>query len=110
MSDQEIEELRLRVELCKALGNPVRLAILEILADGQKCVAEIVSMLGNEFPVVSQHLSVLRQYGVIKNERNGRQVYYELADTGIVDLCTMLKTVQAKISRPQDKKRRNLMP
>jgi ArsR family transcriptional regulator, zinc-responsive transcriptional repressor len=70
-------------ELLRALAAPVRIAIITELADGPRCVHEIVEAVGAPQPLVSQHLRVLRGAGVVRGERRGREIAYFLTDEHI---------------------------
>ena len=73
-----------KAEIFKALANPVRLDIIDLLSDGEKCVCEIQSALKKyEQPHISKSLSKLKSVGLIKDRREGMNVYYSLA------LCCM---------------------
>jgi DNA-binding transcriptional ArsR family regulator len=74
------QRLEPAVELLKALAAPVRLAVVAELADGPRCVHELVTELGVSQPLVSQHLRVLRSAGVVVGGRRGREIEYALAD------------------------------
>jgi DNA-binding transcriptional ArsR family regulator len=67
-------------ELLRALAAPVRIAILLQLRHSPRCVHELVDALGVTQPLVSQHLRVLKSAGVVRGERHGREVVYELVD------------------------------
>jgi DNA-binding transcriptional ArsR family regulator len=66
--------------LLRALGTPIRLAIVDLLSSGPRCVHELVSALGVAQPLVSQHLTTLRHNGLVVAERRGREVAYRLSD------------------------------
>jgi ArsR family transcriptional regulator len=63
----------------KALGHPTRLWIVEQLMDGEHCVCEFVEAVGDRFPTISRHLSVLEEAGVITSRRDGKRIFYKLA-------------------------------
>jgi DNA-binding transcriptional ArsR family regulator len=67
-------------ELLRALAAPVRIAIVLQLHQSQRCVHELVDALGVPQPLVSQHLRILKQSGVVASERSGREVLYRLVD------------------------------
>ncbi len=67
-------------ELLRALAAPVRIAIVLQLRESGRCVHELVDALGVTQPLISQHLRVLKAAGVVRGERNGREVMYELVD------------------------------
>ena len=62
----------------KALSDPTRRAILDLLKDGAKTAGEIGSCFDMTGATVSHHLSVLREAGLISDERRGKFIYYEL--------------------------------
>ena len=69
-----------KTEIFKALANPVRLEIIDLLLDGEKCVCEIVENLKKyEQPHISKNLSKLKAVGLIKDRKDGLNVYYSLA-------------------------------
>ena len=68
-----------RAAVFKALGHPARLQIVEQLAEGERCVCELVEAVGAGWSTVSRHLSVLKSAGVLDDEKRGLQVYYRLA-------------------------------
>ena len=67
-------------EILRALAAPVRIAIVLQLRESGRCVHELVDALGVTQPLISQHLRVLKGAGVVRGERNGREVLYELVD------------------------------
>jgi ArsR family transcriptional regulator len=71
--------LNARTAVIKAIAHPTRLFIVEELARGDKCVCEITDMLGVDTSTVSKHLSVLKNAGVVEDEKKGLMVYYHLS-------------------------------
>jgi DNA-binding transcriptional ArsR family regulator len=67
-------------ELLRALAAPVRIAIVLQLRVAERCVHELVDVLGVAQPLISQHLRVLKAAGVVHGERHGREVVYRLVD------------------------------
>ena len=67
------------VVVFRALGHRARLAIAEELARGDRCVAELVELVGLGWSTVSRHLATLRAAGVVRDERRGNRVIYSLA-------------------------------
>jgi ArsR family transcriptional regulator len=79
MHYKEVEEkYKEWANILKALSHPIRLYIIELLKDGEKCVCEIDEKLHIDMSTVSRHLSTLRKSGIIKDEKRGNQVYYTL--------------------------------
>ena len=65
-------------ETLKAIGDPNRREILEILKDGQKTAGEIGAHFDATGATISHHLSILKQAGLIKKKKKGKYIYYEL--------------------------------
>ncbi|MGC6483781.1 MAG: ArsR/SmtB family transcription factor [Synechococcus sp.] len=64
--------------LFKALADPVRLQIIEVLATGERCVCELMTELGLAQSRLSFHLKVLKDCGLLADRQSGRWVYYRL--------------------------------
>ncbi|MEA2477543.1 MAG: ArsR family transcriptional regulator, zinc-responsive transcriptional repressor [Actinomycetota bacterium] len=67
-------------ELLKTLTAPIRLALVEVLSSGPRCVHELVDVLEIAQPLVSQHLKVLKNARLVSTSRRGREVVYTLTD------------------------------
>jgi ArsR family transcriptional regulator len=70
-------------ERFSALGDPIRLRILDELTDGQRCVCELLEEIGIAPNLLSYHLRVLRDAGLVTASRRGRWVDYRLAAEGL---------------------------
>ena len=68
-------------ELFKQLGDPTRVRIFWILSHCEECVINISAMLRMSSPAISHHLRVLRDCGLVTSRREGKEVYYRIADT-----------------------------
>jgi ArsR family transcriptional regulator len=67
-----------RARIIKAMSHPTRLFIVDELAKGERCVCELRDMIGADISTVSKHLSVLKQAGIVEDEKRGLQVWYSL--------------------------------
>jgi len=67
-----------KAEVFKSLGHPTRLQIVEKLADGELCVCHILEMFDIDMSTLSRHLSVLKNAGVVIDERRGKNIFYTL--------------------------------
>lgn len=76
----DVASLSAAGELLRALAAPARIAIVLSLQQQGKCVHELVGELGFSQPLVSQHLRVLKDAGVVRGSRSGREIMYELVD------------------------------
>ena len=82
--------INLEEETFKVLANRKRLEILQLLKKKQLSVNEMVEMLGMRQPNLSQHLTLLRQYKLVKVSREGQKAYYSLADNKITKAVGMI--------------------
>ncbi len=73
-------------EVFKAIGNPMRLAIVKALADGERCVNQLAEATGGDLSSVSLHLTRLRHAGVVVREQRGKRVFYSLASPQMVGM------------------------
>ncbi len=69
---------RERAQIFKALGHPLRLAIMDALENGECCVQDLETRLNAEQSNLSKHLALLKQTGIIDSRKNGLYVYYSL--------------------------------
>ncbi len=88
---REVELLHDRV--CSALGDPKRLMILYVLADGPKCVNDIAAELDTTQPTISRHLKILRDRALVETSRQGTTIHYSLADRRLVDALDLLRAI-----------------
>ncbi len=68
----------MRAEVAKALAHPTRLFLLEELSKGERCVCELVEMVGGDFSTVSKHLAILKNVGLVTDDKRGLKVFYRL--------------------------------
>lgn len=86
-----IRSLRDSVDGLKALGHPARLRILALLRGGELCVCQVTEVLGLAPSTVSEHLSLLRRSGFVEERKEGKWVFYALAeDPALEALCRAL--------------------
>ena len=67
-----------RARILKAMAHPTRLFLVDQLAQGERCVCELTEMVGADTSTVSKHLSVLRDAGIVADEKRGLMVFYSL--------------------------------
>ena len=70
--------LELQAKIFKALGHPSRLKMVEGLFPGERCVCELQAMVGSDMSTVSKHLNILKEAGILQDERRGTNIYYSL--------------------------------
>jgi DNA-binding transcriptional ArsR family regulator len=82
-----VSDLDAAAELLKAFAHPLRLAIVLEVRGGERCVHDLVESLGASQPLVSQHLKVLKQAGVLTSQRRGREIAYTIADEHVAHIA-----------------------
>lgn len=81
-----MDALNPHAELLKAISHPTRLAVLEILRDGEQCVCHMEAMLGLRQSRISQQLMILREAGLVEVRRDGNNMYYRVVKPKVFDV------------------------
>ncbi len=82
--------------LMKALANPKRLEVAQLLSQGQLTVSQMERMLGIRQANISQHLMVLRRQGVVVTKRRGKEIYYSLAHPNFTRALELVRAILMK--------------
>jgi ArsR family transcriptional regulator len=86
----------LQAELCQAMSHPIRLEIVHLLRDGGKHVRDLAQLMGRPHGTISRHLATLRNVGVILSQRQGQEIFYQIANPKIVNVCDLMRQVLAE--------------
>jgi len=86
MHSKKSSQLRFKAKIFNALSDPARLDILDFLRGGEKCVCEIVPYVDLIQPVVSRHLKILKDCGLLKYRKEGNRRLYSVADPRIFEI------------------------
>ena len=81
-----LDNARAVARFFQVLADPTRVRMVKALADNQWCVSDLTEALGMDQPAVSHQLRYLRQLGLVKWKKNGRHVYYTLADSHLREI------------------------
>lgn len=84
------EALELVAARFRAMGEPLRLRILQQLEDGDRSVSALAESVVSTQPNVSKHLKVLQDAGLVERRQQGTSVYYSIADAMVFELCDMI--------------------
>ncbi|MGP6175002.1 ArsR/SmtB family transcription factor [Corynebacterium sp. A21] len=105
-TDDQRPLYELKANLFKGLAHPYRIRVLEILAaTPQVSVSEILADMGLEASHLSQHLAVLRRYGMVVSERQANVVNYRLAYPQVADLLKVARELLAELLETSDVQR-----
>ena len=91
-----------RASVLKAMAHPTRLLIIDELSKQEHCVGELTEMVGADKSTVSKHLLVLKNAGLIEDEKRGQMVYYTLTCSCITKFFSCIETVL------QDRAKKNM--
>ena len=78
MDARTLAKFEARARIIKAMAHATRLFIVDELSRGERCVCELTEMVGSDISTVSKHLSLLRNAGIVQDEKRGSQVWYSL--------------------------------
>jgi len=94
MNINKVTKAQELAELCGILGNSHRILILWTLGDCELTVSEIAEKIGASMQNTSQHLRLMKNKGVLQNRRDGREIYYRIADTEFNNTCPVISRNQ----------------
>jgi ArsR family transcriptional regulator, virulence genes transcriptional regulator len=81
----------MHAELCKALANEHRQAILHAIGDGEKCVGDLAAEIGISVHNVSQHLRVLKERRLVASRKEAQTVYYHVTNQKFIQACALIR-------------------
>lgn len=90
-----------KAEFFRTLGHPTRIRVLELLAQGDRAVHELLDDIGVEPSSLSQQLAVLRRSGLVIQRRDGSTVVYSLANPGVGELLAVTRKVLGQVLADQ---------
>jgi DNA-binding transcriptional ArsR family regulator len=82
-----------QAEIAKAVAHPLRVAVIDFLKDGEKCVCDIAEHVGSERSNVSRHLAVMAHAGVLSCRKDGLKVFYNLRTPCIAECLSCITAV-----------------
>jgi ArsR family transcriptional regulator len=91
MSQAKLYEIQ--AELCRAMGNPLRMEIMHLLRDKPISVNEIASAMQQPQGTISRNLSILRNTGIVTHHRIGNNILYQVANPKMMEVCDLMREV-----------------
>jgi ArsR family transcriptional regulator len=86
----------LRVKILSALSDPIRLELLEFLANGEKCVCEILPAFQRSQSTISKHLNILYEAGILERKIDGKRTVYQIKDPQVFDIIRLVDSLALK--------------
>jgi DNA-binding transcriptional ArsR family regulator len=112
LDPKTFERFAARAVILKALAHPSRLFMVEVLAQGERCVCDLTAMVGSDISTVSKHLGILKAAGIVTDQKRGLQVYYTLRMQCVRDFMAcadelLAETVRDRLNLTFPKRRRS---
>jgi len=82
-----------RARIVKAMAHPTRLFIVDELAKGERCVCDLTEMVGDDISTISKHLFVLKNAGIVADEKRGTRVSYSLRTSCVLNFFSWAEEV-----------------
>ena len=89
------ELYEIHAEMCKVFSNPTRLEILNLLRDKEMSVTDLIKKTKLSQANISQHLSIMKNKGMVVSNRKGKNIYYKLANPKIIKAFDIIREVLA---------------
>lgn len=99
MLKPQLSRLKSQARVLKALAHPTRIFIVEELSKGERCVCELTAMIDAEMPTVSRHLSLLKNAGIVEDDKRGTQVFYRLAAPCVVKFLGCMAGIEPAFAK-----------
>jgi ArsR family transcriptional regulator len=99
----EEKVLELKAEILKALAQPTRLKILELLRDGEKCICEIVPALNGEQSNISRHISLMQKTNLVVTRKDGVKVMVKVKDLELFNILDGVSKILKDRFKEQEK-------
>ena len=101
MDAETSARFEIRAHILKALAHPTRLFIVDELSRSERCVCELTELIGADISTVSKHLSILKNAGIVKDEKRGSKIYYILKTPCVLNFFSCVESVLKSNTREQ---------
>jgi ArsR family transcriptional regulator len=99
LEGQTKRRLEAQARVIKALAHPTRLFLVEELCRQERCVCDLAERVGSDVSTVSKHLALLRQTGIVQDDKRGKQVFYRLRVGCALDFTACASAILEETSR-----------
>jgi len=107
VKDKKVYELH--AEVCKALGNSLRIEVIDILQKGELCFSDILEETGGLKSNLSQHLSIMVSNGILKVRKDSRCNYYSLSSSKVAKACSLMREVLIENLKKQQELHKSIL-
>lgn len=84
-----------KARIIKAMAHPTRLFLVDELSKGERCVMDLAAMVGDDVSTVSRHLAILKNAGIIGDDKRGTQVFYSVRVPCVLNFFSCVEGVLA---------------
>src|SRR3989338_10334978 len=99
---------KIHAEMCKVFSNPTRLEILNLLSGKKLSVTELIEKTKLSQANISQHLSIMKNKGIVLSARKGKNIYYKLANPKIINAFDIIKEILIERLKMEQKLTRSI--
>jgi ArsR family transcriptional regulator len=89
----------MHAEMCKVFTNPTRIEVLNLLREGEMSVSELIEKTKLSQANISQHLSIMKNKGIVQSRRDGKKIYYELTNKKIIQAFDIIREILSETLR-----------
>lgn len=94
MTQKSVSDLRIKI--LSALSDPIRLELLEYLAEGERCVCEIIPAFQRSQSTISKHLNILYEADILERKIDGKRTLYRIRDAQVLDIIRLVDSLALK--------------
>jgi ArsR family transcriptional regulator len=91
-----LDTLEYSAEVLKAIAQPTRLKIIQLLQDGEHCVCEIFPAIGHEQSNTSRHLQMMLKSGILQQRKDGLKIYYSLRHPEVLEMVGLAELIAGR--------------
>lgn len=103
IDDKKARLFERQAEIAKAVAHPLRIAVIDFLKDGERCVCDIAERVGSERSNISRHLAVMVHAGVLTCRKDGLKVFYSLKTPCVAQWLSCITRVVKQQARDNEK-------
>ena len=97
------EIFELQAGICQTMANAKRLEIISILGNGELAVGVLAERMDVKVSNLSQHLSIMKNKGILISRRDGVHIYYRISNPKVIKACSLMKEVMTELLHDQGK-------
>lgn len=99
--DKKVFELQ--ASICQTMANAKRLEIISILGERELAVGDLADKMDVKISNLSQHLSIMKNKGILTSRRDGVHIYYRISNPKVIKACCLMKEVMTELLEAQGK-------